>query len=112
MISLLVELINRNNSPCIYEHGGVGASGDLVQLAHLGMVLIGEGEVWYEDKVYAAKEIFERLGIEPLKIHIREGLAILNGTSAMTGIGLVNVWQARKLLDWSVLFSAMINEIR
>ncbi|HZY37534.1 MAG TPA: aromatic amino acid ammonia-lyase [Mucilaginibacter sp.] len=111
VIDLLVGLINKNISPCIYEHGGVGASGDLVQLAHLGLALIGEGEVWFEGKVYPAKEIFERFDIAPLQIHIREGLAILNGTSAMTGIGLVNVWQARKLLDWSVLFSAMINEI-
>ena len=111
VIELLVDLINKNVSPCIYEHGGVGASGDLVQLAHLGLVLIGEGDVWFEDKVYPAAEIFEKMGIKPLKIHIREGLAILNGTSAMTGIGLVNVFHAKKLLDWSVLFSAMINEI-
>lgn len=111
VIKLLADMINHNISPCIYEHGGVGASGDLVQLAHLGLVLIGEGDVWFEDKVYPAGEVFERLGIKPLQIHIREGLAILNGTSAMTGIGLVNVFQAKKLLEWSVLFSAMINEI-
>jgi len=111
VIDLLVTLINKNISPCIYEHGGVGASGDLVQLAHLGLALIGEGEVWFEDQVYPASEIFERLNIKPLQIHIREGLAILNGTSAMTGIGLLNIVQARKLLGWSVLFSAMINEM-
>ncbi len=111
VIKLLAELINKNISPCIYEHGGVGASGDLVQLAHLGLALIGEGEVWHEDTVYPASEIFERLGIKPLQIYIREGLAILNGTSAMTGIGLVNVLLAKRLLEWSVLFSSMINEI-
>jgi histidine ammonia-lyase len=111
VINLLNQLINKNISPCIYEHGGVGASGDLVQLAHLGLVLIGEGEVWFEDKVYPTSEIFSRFDIRPLSIHIREGLAILNGTSAMTGIGLVNIVQAKKLLSWSVLFSAMINEM-
>jgi len=111
VINLLADMINHNIIPCIYEHGGVGASGDLVQLAHLGLVLIGEGDVWFEDKVYPANEVFERYSIKPLQIHIREGLAILNGTSAMTGIGLVNVFQAKKLLEWSVLFSAMINEI-
>ena len=47
-VELLVELINKDVTPCIYEHGGVGASGDLVQLAHLALVLIGEGEVIYE----------------------------------------------------------------
>ncbi|MDB4919301.1 histidine ammonia-lyase [Mucilaginibacter sp.] len=111
VVELLKELINKNISPCIYEHGGVGASGDLVQLAHLGLVLIGEGEVIFEDAVHPTMDIFNKFNIKPLSIHIREGLAILNGTSAMTGIGMINIIQAKKLLNWSVLFSAMINEI-
>ena len=111
VVYLLRELINRNINPCIYEHGGVGASGDLIQLAHLGLVLIGEGEVLYENNTYPTREIFDRFGITPLNIHIREGLAILNGTSAMTGIGMVNIIRARKLLQWSSLLSAMMNEI-
>jgi len=111
VVELLKELINKNITPCIYEHGGVGASGDLVQLAHLGLVLIGEGEVIYEDKVQPTAEVFKNLAIEPLAIHVREGLAILNGTSAMTGIGIVNIIQAQKLLGWSAMLSAMTNEI-
>ncbi|MDO9374408.1 MAG: aromatic amino acid ammonia-lyase, partial [Ferruginibacter sp.] len=111
VVELLKELINKNVSPCIYEHGGVGASGDLVQLAHLALVLIGEGEVIYKDEVKPTSEIYAQLGIKALTIHIREGLAILNGTSAMTGIGMVNIIQARKLLEWSVMLSAMINEV-
>ena len=111
VVELLRDMINRDICPCIYEHGGVGASGDLVQLAHLGLVLIGEGEVLFEDVVYPTIEIFNKFNIKPLSIHIREGLAVLNGTSAMTGIGMINILQARKLLSWSVLFSAMINEI-
>jgi len=111
VVELLKELINKNITPCIYEHGGVGASGDLVQLAHLGLVLIGEGEVIYEDKVQPTAEVFKSQSIEPLAIHVREGLAILNGTSAMTGIGMVNIIQAQKLLSWSAMFSAMTNEI-
>ena len=111
VIELLKELINKNIAPCIYEHGGVGASGDLVQLAHLGLVLIGEGEVIFEDEVHSTIDIFNRFNIKPLSIHIREGLAVLNGTSAMTGIGMLNIIQARKLLNWSLMFSAMINEI-
>ncbi|WP_461451725.1 HAL/PAL/TAL family ammonia-lyase [Mucilaginibacter sp.] len=111
VIELLKELINKNIAPCIYEHGGVGASGDLVQLAHLGLVLIGEGEVIFENEVHPTIDIFNRFNIKPLSIHIREGLAVLNGTSAMTGIGMLNIIQARKLLNWSLMFSAMINEI-
>ncbi|MGN6394533.1 MAG: HAL/PAL/TAL family ammonia-lyase [Mucilaginibacter sp.] len=110
-VELLKELINKDVAPCVYEHGGVGASGDLVQLAHLGLVLIGEGEVIYHGEVQPTIDVFNKLGIKPLSIHIREGLAILNGTSAMTGIGMINIIQAKKLLNWSVLFSAMINEI-
>ena len=111
IVELLAELINKDITPCIYEHGGVGASGDLVQLAHLGLVLIGEGEVIYENQVHPAIDIFNKLGIKSLSIHIREGLAILNGTSAMTGIGMINIIQAQKLLEWSVVLSAMINEV-
>lgn len=111
VVELLKEMVNNDICPCIYEHGGVGASGDLVQLAHLGLVLIGEGEVIFEDAVQPTIEIFNKFNIKPLSIHIREGLAVLNGTSAMTGIGMLNILQARKLLSWSVLFSSMINEI-
>ncbi len=111
VVELLSTLINKNISPCIYEHGGVGASGDLVQLAHLSLVLIGEGEVIFEGTIYPTAEIYARFNIQPLSIHIREGIAILNGTSAMTGIGMVNIIQAQQLLEWSVILSAMTNEV-
>ena len=111
LVELLRDMINKNIIPCIYEHGGVGASGDLIQLAHLGLALIGEGKVWFQGELRNATEAFKEAGLKPLTIHIREGLAILNGTSAMTGIGLLNIIQAKKLLHWSVLLSAMTNEI-
>ncbi len=111
VLELLKELINNDITPCIYEHGGVGASGDLVQLAHLALVLIGEGEVIYKGTVYPAAEILGRYQLKPLSIRIREGLALINGTSAMTGIGMMNIVRARKLLHWSVVLSAMINEV-
>jgi len=111
VVQLLVELINKNIIPCIYEHGGVGASGDLVQLAHLALVMIGEGEVMFDNAIFPTKDIYRSFGIKPLHIHIREGLAILNGTSAMTGIGIVNIIYAQKLLRWSAMLSAMTNEV-
>jgi histidine ammonia-lyase len=111
IINLLKQLINNDITPVVFEHGGVGASGDLVQLAHLGLVLIGEGEVVYEGKLQATADVFNKLNIKPLSIRVREGLATINGTSAMTGIGMVNIAQAQKLLDWSVMLSAMTNEI-
>jgi histidine ammonia-lyase len=111
LVLLLTELINRHINPCIYERGGVGASGDLVQLAHLGLSLIGEGEVIYGEKIYPTAEIFEKLDIKPLRISGREGLAIVNGTSAMTGIGLINVLLSQRLVNWSVILSCMMNEV-
>lgn len=111
VLDILVELINKNVYPVIYEHGSVGASGDLVQLSHLALSLIGEGEVSYLGAVRKTGEVFAELGITPLKIRLREGLALINGTSVMTGIGLINVLHADNLLTWSVLASSMINEI-
>jgi histidine ammonia-lyase len=111
IVELITILINHDITPCIFEHGGVGASGDLVQLAHLGLVLIGEGEVIYQGVLQPTAYVYEQLDIKPLSIHVREGLATINGTSAMTGIGMVNIIQAQKLLGWSAILSAMTNEV-
>lgn len=110
-IDLMVDLLNRNIIPVIYQHGGVGASGDLVQLAHLALVLIGEGDVYVEGKKQPTAEVFRKENLQPLKIHLREGLALMNGTSVMSGIGMVNLIYAERLLDWSLICSALINEI-
>ena len=111
LIQLMKELINKDITPLIFEHGGVGASGDLVQLAHLALVLIGEGEVFYKGERRPTQEVFELENLKPIQVEIREGLALINGTSVMTGIGVVNVHYADKLLDWSLKFSCAINEI-
>jgi histidine ammonia-lyase len=111
VIHLMKELINRDITPLIFEHGGVGASGDLVQLAHLALVLIGEGEVFYKGERKSTKDVFEIEKLTPIKIEIREGLALMNGTSVMTGIGVVNVYNSGKILDWAIKCSCAINEI-
>lgn len=111
VIFLLKELINKDVTPLIFEHGGVGASGDLVQLAHLALVLIGEGEVFYKNKRRNTKDVFAELNLEPIKVHIREGLGLMNGTSTMTGIGIINAYYSRKLVDISLKLSCAINEI-
>ncbi|WP_264558299.1 HAL/PAL/TAL family ammonia-lyase [Flavobacterium sp. N2270] len=111
VIHLMKEFINRDITPLIFEHGGVGASGDLVQLAHLALTLIGEGEVFYKGERRQTKDVFEIEKLEPIQVEIREGLALMNGTSVMTGIGIVNVNNAEKLLDWSIKCSCAINEI-
>lgn len=111
VISLMKELINRDITPLIFAHGGVGASGDLVQLAHLALILIGEGEVFYKGERRSTQEVFKMEGLQPIDVKIREGLALMNGTSVMTGIGIVNALLTDKLVDFSLQASCMINEI-
>ncbi len=111
VIKLIATLINNNIIPYIPQHGGVGASGDLVQLSHLALVLIGEGEAYYEGKLQSVSSIYSRLNIEPFNIKLREGLGLINGTSVMSGIGIVNTIYAKHLINWSVLASAIINEL-
>ncbi|RKN82386.1 HAL/PAL/TAL family ammonia-lyase [Ulvibacterium marinum] len=111
VIQLMISLINKDIVPLIYEHGGVGASGDLVQLAHLALVLIGEGEVYYNGDLRSTQEVFEIEGLKPISVEIREGLALINGTSVMTGIGVVNTIYTRRLLEWMIACSSAINEI-
>ena len=111
LIDLLIEFVNRGICPVVPRHGSVGASGDLVQLAHIALTLIGEGEVSYRGEIRPAGEVMAENGLEPLKMHIREGLAVTNGTAVMTGIGTVNYLQTERLLGWEILCSVMMNEI-
>lgn len=111
LIDLLIEFVNRGICPVVPRHGSVGASGDLVQLAHIALTLIGEGEVSYRGEIRPAGEVMAENGLEPLQMHIREGLAVTNGTAVMTGIGTINYLQTERLLGWEILCSVMMNEI-
>lgn len=111
VVHLLTEFINRGIYPVVYEHGSVGASGDLVQLAHLALSLIGEGEVHYQGHIVPTSEALAAEDLQPLKIHLREGLSLINGTSAMTGIGLVNLLNAYNLLNWNLFTSGLLIEL-
>lgn len=108
---LLKDFINLDICPVLYEHGGVGASGDLVQLSHLALSLIGEGEVFYKGEIRPTAEVMKLHNLEPIQIHLREGLSLINGTSVMTGIGAVNLIKAKKLFKWSLISSTILNEI-
>ncbi|KXK43051.1 MAG: histidine ammonia-lyase [Bacteroidetes bacterium OLB11] len=110
-VELIRDFVNHNILPVIFTHGGVGASGDLVQLAHLALCLIGEGEVIYQSKQQNTKTVLQKLKIKPLEVHIREGLSLMNGTSCMTGIGMINIVMSYRLAKWEMLMSAMVNEI-
>lgn len=111
LLMRLAGFINKDILPIIPEHGSVGASGDLVQLAHVALVLIGEGEVVYKNKRMSAQRALKKARLVPLKIKSREGLAIMNGTAAMTGIAALTIIQAEKLLEQSIATSALLYEI-
>ncbi|RUL50910.1 histidine ammonia-lyase [Lysinibacillus antri] len=96
-LHLLVELINRNVHPIVPSQGSVGASGDLAPLAHVAMVLVGEGKAEYEGVVYSGAEALERAGLQPVVLQAKEGLALINGTQAMTSIGIVTLNEAERL---------------
>lgn len=111
VIGLMTDLLNKDVIPLIFEHGGVGASGDLVQLAHLALVLIGEGEVFYGGERQPTQKVFKALNLLPINVELREGLGLMNGTSVMTGIGIVNVLHTHQLINWMIKASSAINEI-
>ncbi len=111
VINQLIAFLNNNILPEIFEHGGVGASGDLTQLAHLGLNLIGEGYVYQNGERTKTADALKKFNIQPLKLQLRDGLGIINGTSCMSGIAAVNLIYAYRLLDWSIAASAIVNEI-
>ncbi len=87
LVEGLVALLNARVHSVIPEKGSVGASGDLAPLAHLALVLIGEGEAFYKGERMAGGEALRRAGLEPIVLAAKEGLALLNGTQAMTAVG-------------------------
>jgi len=90
----LVDFFNHQIYPVIYKLGSLGASGDLAPLAHLSLPLIGLGEVYYQNEIISTSDLYQKLGWEKLTLHPKEGLALLNGTQYMTGIGvylLINI---------------------
>jgi len=91
LVELLVALLNAGVHPVIPEKGSVGASGDLAPLAHLALVVIGEGEAFYKGERLAGAGALRRAGLTPLPLEAKEGLALLNGTQAMTAVGALAV---------------------
>lgn len=111
VITLLKEFVNRGIYPYIPQHGSVGASGDLVQLAHIALCLIGEGKVHYNGIWRPTGEVLKENGLKPMDIFVREGLSVTNGTSVMTGMSIVNQYYAENLLKYATIAGAWINEI-
>jgi histidine ammonia-lyase len=107
---LLVECLNRGVLPRVPSRGSVGASGDLAPLAHLALPVIGEGEAWVADELVAGAEALRRVGLEPLRLHAKEGLALINGTQFMAAFGALGVVRARRLATAADVASALTIE--
>jgi histidine ammonia-lyase len=107
LVELLVALLNAGVHPVIPEKGSVGASGDLAPLAHLALVVIGEGEAFYKGERMSGGEALRRAGLQPLVLAAKEGLALLNGTQAMTAVGGLAVARARRVAQLADLAGAI-----
>ena len=103
----LCDLLNHHAYPVIPCRGSVGASGDLAPLAHLALVLIGEGEVFGASAKISGREAFEAIGVAPLDLQAKEGLALLNGTQATLATGIISSRRAKELVDMADLAGAM-----
>ena len=97
-VDMLIEIVNHHTIPVVPEKGSVGASGDLVPLAHLSLVLIGLGEAFHEGKRLPGRDALQRIGLTPIVLHAAEGLALINGTQVMTAVGALAVSDAENLV--------------
>jgi histidine ammonia-lyase len=107
VVQLLLEMLDRGVHPIIPSQGSVGASGDLAPLAHMALPLIGEGHVQWRDQVLTATEAFRMVGLAPIELEAKEGLALINGTQAMTAIGVLAIHDAMQLATVADIAAAM-----
>jgi histidine ammonia-lyase len=98
-LELLIEFLNRGIHPQIPEKGSLGASGDLAPLAHMALPLIGEGTAEFGGEILSSRDILEKNGLQPITLAAKEGLALTNGTTVMTAIGVIQAFHAQKLAD-------------
>jgi histidine ammonia-lyase len=110
IIELLCDLLNRRVHPVIPTHGSVGASGDLAPLAHAALVLIGEGEATQGGKRQRGADALHAAGLRPVELAPKEGVALINGTQVMTGIGCLALHDAEILATTADIVGAMSAE--
>ena len=107
LVELLIECLNRGVLPVVPSRGSVGASGDLAPLAHLALPLVGEGDAWVEGRLLPGGEALSAVGLEPIVLHAKEGLSLVNGTQFMAAAGALGLVRARRLQIAADLACAM-----
>jgi histidine ammonia-lyase len=105
-VQLLLALLAKNVRPVVPSRGSLGASGDLAPLAHLALVLVGEGRAWVDGEEVDGAEALRRAGLRPLELGAKEGLALVNGTQFMAAVGALVVARARRLVRFADLAAA------
>jgi len=109
-LALAIDMLNRDVVPVVPERGSVGASGDLAPLAHLALSLIGEGEAYFRGARLPAREALARADLRPITLEAKEGLALVNGTQAMSAVGVLSLLRAEALAEIADLAGAMTLE--
>ncbi len=109
-LQTLIDMLNKGVIPRVPSQGSLGASGDLVPLAHMVLVMIGEGEATYKGKVMSGKEAMQLAGIMPVTLEAKEGLALINGTQTMTAIGSLALSEAINLSKVADISAALTFE--
>lgn len=106
-VERLIAFFNNNIYPIVYMQGSLGASGDLVPLAHMSLPLVGLGEVEFNGKVMTGAEVLRKNGWKPIQLASKEGLALLNGTQNMSAFAVWSLLQGQKLSNWADTIAAM-----
>jgi histidine ammonia-lyase len=107
VVQTLVDMLNKGLHPMIPEKGSVGASGDLAPLAFMALPLIGDGWVFYKDRLMKGKKALKQAGISTLKLSSKEGLALINGTCVMSAVGVLSLLKAESLVELADVAGAM-----
>ena len=110
IVYLMNDFINKGVIPYIPSKGSVGASGDLAPHAHLGLALIGEGDVFYKGRKQSSKSVLKKLGLSPAQLGPKDGLALTNGTSVMNALGALAVEEAMYLMKLADIIGALTIE--
>ncbi len=109
-LNTLIEMLNKKVHPFIPEKGSLGASGDLAPLAHMVLVMLGEGEAFYKGVKMSGKDAMEKADIKPVQLTSKEGLALINGTQVMTSIGALTIYDAINLSKTADIAAALTSE--
>jgi histidine ammonia-lyase len=107
---MLVEMLNRGVTPVVCQKGSVGACGDLAPMSQLALVVIGEGQAWYEGELLTGAEALARAGLEPVVFHARDGLALINGSNFMNGMNALHLYDIDRWLKQAEIAAAMTLE--